>query len=72
MLPGISGFPKIRSTLLRVPIRRVIVHGGLDWGPPILGNDHVWASGMRLSVLHFNEGVLLESPVLKGRCRFPQ
>ena len=32
------GFPKIRGTILRVPIIRTIVYWGLYWGPPILGN----------------------------------
>ena len=36
----IGGFPKIRGTILRVPIRRTIVFWGLYWGPPILGNYH--------------------------------
>ena len=30
--------PKIRGTLLGVPITRTIVFGGLYWGPLILGN----------------------------------
>ena len=29
------GFPRIRGTLLRVPIIRIIVFGGLYWGPLI-------------------------------------
>ena len=32
------GFPKIRGTILGVPILRTIVYLGLYWGPPILGN----------------------------------
>ena len=32
-LVGIWGFPKIRSTLLGVPIIRTRVFGGLYWGP---------------------------------------
>ena len=32
------GFPKIRGTILGVPITRIIVFSGLHWGPPILGN----------------------------------
>ena len=28
------GFPKIRGTILGVPIRRTIVFWGLYWGPP--------------------------------------
>ena len=31
------GFPKTRATSLGVPIIRIIVFGGLYWGPPILG-----------------------------------
>ena len=33
----IWGFPKIRGTLLGVPIIRIIVFWGLYWGPLILG-----------------------------------
>ena len=32
------GVPKIRDTLLSVPILRTIVYWGLDWGTLILGN----------------------------------
>ena len=35
------GFHKIICTLLGVPIIRILVYGGLYWGPPILGNYHV-------------------------------
>ena len=35
------GFPKIRGTLLGVPIIRTIVFLGLYWGSPILGNQRV-------------------------------
>ena len=34
-------FPKIRGTFLGVPIIRIIIFWGLDWGPPILGNYHL-------------------------------
>ena len=34
-------FPKIRDTLLGVPIIRLIVFWGLYWGPPIQGNYHI-------------------------------
>ena len=34
------GFPKIRGTMLGVPIIRIIVYWGLYWGPLILGNYH--------------------------------
>ena len=37
----IWGFPKIRGTLLGVPIIRTTVFGGLYWGPLILGNYHL-------------------------------
>ena len=40
-LPWIWGFPKIRVTFLRVPIRRTIVYLSLYWGPRIWGNYHV-------------------------------
>ena len=32
------GFPKIRGTILGVPVLRIIVFWGLYWGLPILGN----------------------------------
>ena len=32
---------QIRGTFLGVPIIRIIVFGGLYWGPLILGNYHV-------------------------------
>ena len=38
---AIWGFPKIRGTILGVPIIRIIVFWGLYWGPPILGNYHM-------------------------------
>ena len=34
-------FPKIRGTLLQVPILRIIVYWGLCWATLILGNYHV-------------------------------
>ena len=37
----IWGFPKIRGTILRVPIIGIIVYWGLYWGPLILGNYHI-------------------------------
>ena len=38
--PGLAwkriwGFPKLRDTLLEIPVIRIIVCGGLYWGPPI-------------------------------------
>ena len=41
LIGDIWGFPKIRGTLLEVPIIRTIVFWGLHWGPPILGNYHM-------------------------------
>ena len=34
-------FPKIRGTFLGIPIIRIVVFWGLDWGLPILGNFHI-------------------------------
>ena len=34
-------FPKIRGTILGIPIIRTIVFWGLYWGPLILGNYHI-------------------------------
>ena len=34
-------FPKIRGTLLGVPVIRTIVFWGLYWGSPILGNYYI-------------------------------
>ena len=34
-------FPKIRGTILGVPIIRIIVYWGLYWGSLISGNDHI-------------------------------
>ena len=39
---SIWGFPKIRGTLLGIPIIRTIVFWGLYWGPDILGNYHMY------------------------------
>ena len=36
------GFPKIRGTLLGVPVIRTIVSGGLYWVNLILGNYHLY------------------------------
>ena len=41
------GFPKIRGTLLGVPIKRTMVFGGLHWGPPIWG-DFLFKAELRL------------------------
>ena len=37
----IWGFPKIRGTILGVPIIRIIVYWGLYRGPLIMGNYHI-------------------------------
>ena len=37
----IWGFPKIRGSMLGVPIIRTIVYWGLYWGPLVLGNYHL-------------------------------
>ena len=34
-------FLKIRGTFLEVPIIRIILYWGLNWGPPILVNYHI-------------------------------
>ena len=38
---GHMGFPKMRGTILEIPIIRIIVFGCLYWGPLILGNYHM-------------------------------
>ena len=38
---SIWGLPKIRGTILVVPIIRTIVYWGLYWGPLILGSYHI-------------------------------
>ena len=50
------GFPKIRGTILGVPILRTIVYWGLYWGPPFLGKNNlgllrIWCSDRVLVVL---------------------
>ena len=40
-IKSIWGFPKIRGTFLGVPIIRIIISWGLDWGPLILANYHI-------------------------------
>ena len=35
------GFPKIRGTILGVPIIRIIIFWGLYWGPPNSGNYQI-------------------------------
>ena len=36
-----GGIPKLGVNFLGVAIIRIIVFGGLYWGPSILGNDHI-------------------------------
>ena len=36
-----GGFPKIRGTLFRVPIRRNMIFWGLHSGPPYLGKTSI-------------------------------
>ena len=45
--PGVMiwGFPKIRGTLLGVPIIRTVIFLGLYWGPLVLGNYHLSNGG---------------------------
>ena len=38
-------FPKIRDTILGVPVIRTIVFGSLYWGPLMLGNYHLEVHG---------------------------
>ena len=51
---SIWGFPKIRGTILGVPIIKIIVFWGLYWGPFILGNYHILHSIMW--------GIIFETP----------
>ena len=37
----IWGFPKIRGTILGIPIIRTVIFGGLYWGSLILGKYHI-------------------------------
>ena len=46
------GFPKIRGTRLGVLIMRIIIFGGLYWGPIILGNYHM---RLRVSKAHTDD-----------------
>ena len=52
-MKNVRHFPKIRGTLLGVPIIRTIVFWGLYWGPLILGNYHI--------VLSNNQGYLFRA-----------
>ena len=45
---GIWEFPRLRGTILGVPIKRTIVFWGLYWGPLILGNYHITEFGTSL------------------------
>ena len=40
-------FPKIRGTILGVPIIRTVAFGSLYWGSPILENNHIKTSYSR-------------------------
>ena len=40
-MAGDMGFPKIKGTILWVPIIRIIIFSGLYWGPTILRNYHI-------------------------------
>ena len=42
--------PKIRGTILGVPILRIILFGGLYWGPLILGNYHIYKTSKFVSI----------------------
>ena len=46
---GIWRFPKIRGTLLGIPIIRNILFWGLYWGPLISGNYHIVNLNSRVS-----------------------
>ena len=35
------GFPKIRGTILGVPLLGIVIFWGLSWGPLILGNYQI-------------------------------
>ena len=56
------GFPKIRATLLTVPIIKIIVFGGLYWSLPILGNDirGLWANYNAIRHRGFLLGLIIE------------
>ena len=43
------GLPKVRGTILEVPLRRIIVY----WGPLILGNCHIGFRVTRASGFKF-------------------
>ena len=43
-------FPKVRGTILGVPVIRTIVFWGLDWGRFILGNYQISLGGLGLSL----------------------
>ena len=49
---GIWGFPKIRGTILGVPIIRTIVYWGLYWGPLFLGNYHLGFGALRAALAY--------------------
>ena len=50
------GFPKIRGTILGVPIVRTLVFLGLYWGPPILGKYQITTQKIAWTAVLANEG----------------
>ena len=61
----IWGFPKIRGTILKVPIIRIIVYWGLYWDPLILGNYHFERDQQRRIFQGFVEALPLGLPFLR-------
>ena len=61
---GDYGFPKIRGTILGVPILRTIVYWGLHWGPLILGNYHYEGDNVEPEN-DFSEGPALQIHMLR-------
>ena len=55
----IWGFPKIGGTILGVPIIRIIVFGGLRWGPLNLGNCHISVLDIVYTYLGFKYSIYL-------------
>ena len=49
-------FPKIRATF------RTIVFGGLDWGPPILGNYHMFSMYVICAHMYLSAATSSELP----------
>ena len=66
------GFPKIRGTILGVPMIRTIVFRGLYWGPPILANYYInpckdW--GFIVEVLGQSLGLRLQPRITTILCK---